>query len=208
MTTTETPQSWAQAVLAGIGAPDTPSNEKALEDWAAAEGGAGPQWGIANNVDNFNPLNTTLPEPGASSTNAAGVKSYRSWSQGIAATVSTLLGGGYGNVVADFKASAPETQVSADVGASAWGTPNWDPGGTPQATAQLTSLNINPFDLFGIPQTIGGNVASGVWSLIGPFLVKGVLVVFGLGLILLGAMRATGRKGPELSDIAPVVAGT
>ncbi len=206
-----TPLSFADALLSGIGAPVTPTNERTVEDWAAAEGGAGPQWGIPNNTDGFNPLNTTLPEPGATSTNSAGVKSYTSWAQGLQATVATLLSPAYSSIVTDLRSNTAEAQVAADVGASSWGTPNWDPGGTPSAgggpaTAQLASYNANPFDLFGIPQTIAGAAASSVWKDVGPFLVKAVLVIFGLGLVGMGAWRASSAARNKVEGAAPALA--
>lgn len=213
-TSSYTPATFAQALLEDIGAPVDSTTEQTVEDWEAAEGGAGPQWGIAGNTDDYNPINTTLPEPGSVPTNSAGVQAYTSWGQGLEATVSTLEEPAYANVVADLKASAAETQTAADIGASPWGTPNFDPGGTPQAGpgsssstgATLTSFNANPFDLFGIPQTIVGGAASSIWSEVGPFLVKAMLVVFGLGLIVIAGYRATAPARHDAEQAAAPVA--
>jgi hypothetical protein len=61
--------------------------------------------------------------------------------------------------------------------------------GTGTATTDA-SLNANPLDLFGIPQTVGSSAASAVWSEVGPFAVKAILVVAGLGIIVLAAYKA------------------
>jgi hypothetical protein len=59
------------------------------------------------------------------------------------------------------------------------------------ASATLTGLNLNPLDLFGIPQTVTGSVASSVWGEVGPFMVKAILVIAGLGIIGMGLYSAT-----------------
>ena len=66
------------------------------------------------------------------------------------------------------------------------------------ANATLTGLNANPFDLFGIPQA----GASALWSVVGPFLVKSMLVIGGLGLVVLGLYKAAG--GDPKADVARV----
>jgi hypothetical protein len=109
----------------------------ALVTWFRREGGAGPQWGITGNINNYNPLNTTLKmagsvdEPG----NNPPTQSYVSWAQGIQATVLTLQENqrGYAAIVNVLNTGGTCRQLSAAVAASAWGTPNFDVlcGGTP-----------------------------------------------------------------------------
>lgn len=77
---------WAVGILGQMGFPATQSNVTFLVSWAAHEGG---NW---NNTANYNPLNTTLSEPGATSMNSVGVKSFTSWQQGDQATIATLQG--------------------------------------------------------------------------------------------------------------------
>ena len=79
---------FAKDVLQSLHAPATPANINSLMDWFQREGNP-------PTIDHFNPLDTTLGEPGAVSTNSVGVKSYRSWAQGVTATAQTLAGGGY-----------------------------------------------------------------------------------------------------------------
>jgi hypothetical protein len=137
----KTPADWASALLGAEGDQNTPTDVNNLVRWWQAEGGAGPQFGVPNNDDNYNPLNTTLPEPGAISTNSAGVKSYNSWKQGLDATVSTLASPDYGypNILADLNTSAPYSKFEADVTASSWGThlsgTTADPSATPSSNA-------------------------------------------------------------------------
>lgn len=81
--------SFAAAVLHGIGAPATSANINSILAWIHREGGGG-----ANN-----PLNTTLRMPGSTSFNSVGVQNFSNMSIGATATVRTLLGGGYGDVL-------------------------------------------------------------------------------------------------------------
>ena len=70
----------------------------------------------------YNPLDTTLPEPGATDMNSVGVKAYTSWSEGLAATVETLENGLYGNILAALSAGDNAPAVAAAVAVSPWGT--------------------------------------------------------------------------------------
>jgi len=117
-------QSVAKALLSALGAPTNKTNIQDLTTWFAAEGG---NW---HNTASYNPLNTTLRMPGSSSiaNNSAGVQAYSSWKQGIAATVSTLTGGGhtsygYDPIVDALKGGKTSTQSFAQlVNKSSWGT--------------------------------------------------------------------------------------
>lgn len=82
-------QQFIKEVLAGIGAPDTPSNESSMAAWIAREGGGGQN----------NPLNTTFPLGAATNFNSVGVKNYGTPQDGVAATVDTLKNGSYQDVV-------------------------------------------------------------------------------------------------------------
>jgi hypothetical protein len=84
--------------------------------WEQAEGG---HW---HNSARFNPLNTTLPMPGAGNTGTQGnIKSYRSPRQGVRATVRTLRNGNYGAIIQALKAGDP-SRVAAAIDSSPWGT--------------------------------------------------------------------------------------
>jgi hypothetical protein len=103
------------AILRGIGAPVTLDNLAALLGWQRAEGGTA----------SYNPFNTTLMAPGASSYNSVGVRNYTSAAQGVQATVATLKGSAYAGVVGALRKGNDPAQVAAAVGASPWGTPTF-----------------------------------------------------------------------------------
>lgn len=102
-------QDWAALVLAGINAPDSPTNVASLLGWTAQEktglhpapplGPWAVQWS--------NPLNTTQPWPGAISVNSAGVKQYLNLTDGAGATVATLTNGLYPAIVTALQQSLP-----------------------------------------------------------------------------------------------------
>jgi hypothetical protein len=104
---------FAKAVLGGIGAPTTQANINSIIAWAHREGGGG-----ANN-----PLNTTLDMPGATDFNSVGVKNFGSASIGATATVRTILGGGYSDVLAALKSG------NGLCGQSFSGLSRWSGGG-------------------------------------------------------------------------------
>lgn len=114
----------AIAILAGLGAGAPAQTIAALRAWFAAEGGAGPQWGIAGNVAAYNPLNTTLDLPGSAPTpgNVPPVRAYASWSQGIIATVATLKQANMAGIAAVLRSGGDCHALSAAVAASPWGT--------------------------------------------------------------------------------------
>jgi hypothetical protein len=105
--------SFAHAVLKGIGAPESSSNVQSIIAWAHREGGGG-----ANN-----PLNTTLGMPGATNFNSVGVKNFTSPSQGATASVRTLLGGGYSDILSALRSGR------GLCGSSYSGLSTWSGGG-------------------------------------------------------------------------------
>jgi uncharacterized protein YukE len=112
------PGDFGVALLQRLGAPVTKSNLQFLIAWSNEEGG---NW---HNAAHFNPLNTTLMQPGAVSMNSVGVKAYTSWDQGIGATVATLHNGRYDDIVAALQGgNAAQTAVSAA------GLRTWSGGG-------------------------------------------------------------------------------
>src|SRR2546429_3801731 len=107
---------WAATVLRALGIHQTPGAIQALVGWAKAEGG---HW---NNDARYNPLNTTQPMPGAGNTGTQGnIKVFRSWDQGIQATVKTLTNGRYGSILNALRAGDP-ARVAQAIGSSPWGT--------------------------------------------------------------------------------------
>ena len=111
-------QSWAKDFLTRLGKPTTDSNIKAMTTWMAWEGG---HW---NNTANWNPLNTTLGAPGATSMNKVGVKSYQDYEQGMQATLNTIKVNKYGYPqILKALESGNNTQGVIDaINSSKWGT--------------------------------------------------------------------------------------
>ena len=104
----DTPGDFGVALLQEVGAPVTKSNLQFIIAWSNEEGG---HW---HNGAHFNPLNTTLNEPGATTFNSVGVKAYGSWDQGVAATAATLQNGRYNDIVAALQGgNAAQTAASA-----------------------------------------------------------------------------------------------
>jgi hypothetical protein len=114
-----TPVTWAKALLQQLGMPLTAHNVAAITAWEVAEGG---HW---HNSAHYNPLDTTMPEPGASAMNSVGVKAYVSWAQGFTATIATLRNGYYGGILAALQAGNNAIAVADAVAASPWGTGNF-----------------------------------------------------------------------------------
>lgn len=108
--------SWASSLLHRLGIHQSPGAIKALTGWARAEGGH-----FANDAK-FNVLNTTQAMPGARNTGSQGdIKVYRSWDQGLAATVKTLKNGRYDGILQAL-AAGDANGVAHAIGASPWGT--------------------------------------------------------------------------------------
>lgn len=109
---------FARRFLHGISAPVTDRTLAAMMAWMQAEGDAG----------RYNPLNTTLDEPGATVFNWVGVKNYVDWKQGVRATVKTLDFGanhhqfGYGPIREHLRHDDPPLDVMEAVERSSWGT--------------------------------------------------------------------------------------
>ena len=103
---------FARDVLAGIGAPTTAENIRALKAWALAEG----------TKAQHNPLATTRKFANTTNFNSVGVKNYASYEDGIAATIETLKNGRYPNILAAFAQGNSAEAVGLAVAQSPWGT--------------------------------------------------------------------------------------
>lgn len=86
---------WIRSLLIGIGAPTTQANINSLSAWINNEGPYGTQ-------GPNNPLNTTLDGYGGYNWYGS-VKGYPSASNGLSATIATLLGGNYSDVVSALR---------------------------------------------------------------------------------------------------------
>lgn len=85
-----------RGVLADLGAPATSANMTSLASWLPHEGTAAA----------YNPMASTLPEPGSTVFNSDGVQNYVSASQGAQATAATLANGRYPLIVAALRSGA------------------------------------------------------------------------------------------------------
>lgn len=112
---------FAMQLLAGVNAPAIPNNLGLLSAWMMAESGpdtGSPQLSKAH----YNPLNTTMREPGSWDFNGVGVQNYPDFSTGVTATVSTLTLSAYNAVVAALRADAPPITIAQAILSSGWGT--------------------------------------------------------------------------------------
>ena len=107
-----TRERFAREVLRRLGVPETHDNLVAMVAWMAAE----------NTAATWNPLATTMSWPGAQPFNAAGVKSYVTLDDGLAATVATLRLRHYRRIVEALARSAPPRETLREVAVSPWGT--------------------------------------------------------------------------------------
>ena len=153
---------WAKKLLQQLGDPITDQNIAALTTWQAWEGG---HW---KNSAHYNPLNTTLKEPGSSPMNdlghGMGVQSYPNWGTGYKATVDTLNQNqrGYAAIRDALKKGSDTQAVIAAVNASDWGT--HIRGGSSQGfSADVTTANGTPTSPTEIPLTSVGNSTNNVY---------------------------------------------
>jgi hypothetical protein len=140
---------WATGLLQKMGAPVNDASINALTTWMRHEGG---HW---KNSANYNPLNTTLDMGNSESMNSVGVKRYKSWEEGYAATIGTLTGKnagdrGYTAIVDALKAGASTDTILAAVNNSAWMTGKtgknpykFQGGGSPSVATLSSSSGIN-----------------------------------------------------------------
>lgn len=130
-----TPSSFAASVLSRLGIKPTTQNIQDFTAWESQEGG---NW--ANNAK-YNPLNTTMSEPGAGNTGSQGnIKVYTSWAQGLAATVATLKLSAYKGIVDALSGNASPSAFSAAVAGSPWGTGAINAQGTTLGNSAIQTL--------------------------------------------------------------------
>lgn len=103
---------WVRDLLAKLGVPGNINNAVALVAQIQAEGGEA----------RFNPLNTTLPMPGATDYNAVHVKNYGSYAQGLDATVQTLRQDNMAKLLAALRRGDSARAYWVALGSSPWGT--------------------------------------------------------------------------------------
>jgi hypothetical protein len=88
---------WIVALLTSLGAPSTQANINSISSWINHEGPYGTQ-------GQNNPLNTTIRSAGFTGTfDGTPVSDFATATEGIAATVQTLLGGNYSSIVSALR---------------------------------------------------------------------------------------------------------
>lgn len=175
--TTYNPTTWAQALLARIGAPADTENTQAVVAWEAAEGG---HW---HNTAKYNPLNTTQGEPGATSINSAGVKAYTSWDQGLVATTTTLQNGAYEPILSALSTGTDPQSVLDAIVASPWGTTSASLGTTGSGASTG-----------GTGATDASSVTSVLTSGVSNLVITALFVVGGVALLVAGIGKASGTR--------------
>ena len=138
---------FAEAVLRGIGAPVSQSNMSSMLAWMTGE----------NTRAAFNPLATmrqskTLGED-AGQFNEAGVRDYKSFDQGVAATIETLNLNYYTDIVSALQRGTTPVELRDLVVASPWGTTKFGTGDTKDLLVPLGTQAGGRF-LSGTPTSI------------------------------------------------------
>jgi hypothetical protein len=154
------PVKWAKDFLKAAKLPETQQNISAVVTWESFEGTFG-KWN--------NPLDTTMPASGAKTVNSAGVKSYSSYSQGIAESVKTLYNGYYSGIISALKSGGNATAVERAVNASPWGTKITVENGPGVAMSSTPAISFQDYESKGL--LTGGSDApyklkdtAGLWT--------------------------------------------
>lgn len=207
---------WADAVLKDLGVTPSSTDITTLSGWAAGEGGG--TAAQSPNVALYNPLNTTLAEPGSSNfAPGSSVQSYTTPGQGAAAAASTLSEPAYATIVGELAGNASPQTVWDTVDASSWGTKDLGSmtvasaqayGSTP-LTGTATLTGISPGDLLpvvpifqkaaagaagSIASEVEKGLVSGVSDLVDPIIHPIFLGLFAILLLLIGLYLTVGRK--------------
>lgn len=119
-----TRETWAEALLDGLGMPVSKLAVTDIMCWEATE----------NTQAKFNPLATTQPMSGSTMFNdlgnGIGVQNYTSAEQGLNATIKTLNNGHYTEILNALSIGGTQ-DFGATVGASPWGTQEFSVTGQP-----------------------------------------------------------------------------
>lgn len=207
---TYTPESFAHAVLSGLGLKSGPAQVNLFVAWEKAEGG---HW---KNSAKYNPLNTSMVVKGSKPINSHNVQAYQSWTDGTRATIDTLKLPAYANIRTALDAADKDAFVNA-VTASPWGTPREPLNSLVQQASEggYSAGNILPnltSPLSGITNTIN-SALSGVLGFLkagiataGVFSLGLTLVVLGIVVIALGNKNVRTAVG-EAATATPVGRG-
>lgn len=210
---------WAKDFLKGIGAPATPQNIEFVQKWENLESGGG--------GGQYNPLNSVLGAPGASSVNSVGVKNYTSYQQGLQASISTFTQTQWAGVLQGLKANnqqAAQNAINAEyatwkggpidilgtgatnVTGTAGGSATLDSSTSSSSSASdtdcLIKLPSTSVKIFGVGPTVGGQCLlerSQGRAILGAttLLLGGMIMLVGIGFIAIGS-----KPGRAISSAA------
>lgn len=108
---------FAKELLQGLGIRPTANDISDMVRWEDQEGGN------FHNDASFNPLNTTMAEPGYHTVGTQGnIGAYQSWEQGLKATLATLASSRYSGIINALRNNASLGQFESAVSSSPWGT--------------------------------------------------------------------------------------
>lgn len=215
--------SWADAILADLGDPQTSANIQTLVDWFNSEGGGGQN----------NPLNTTLRTSGSSgSINSVGVQSYSTPAAGAAADAATISGGGYPGIVSALQSGqgfvgSTSKEIAAELGKwsdngyfSVSGNGNTAGSGSAAAASNNSGTPANDtsflglnFNIFQPMITFFGDLTSAdLWERAGLMILGVMLISIGVILLatgpLLSAVGIGARTARGTSAISRVFGGS
>jgi hypothetical protein len=132
---------WAQAILAGLGAPQTAANVNSLIDWFEMEGGGGTN----------NPLNVSVASVGGQGAiNSSGVQNIATPADGVASTVAFLEDNNYSAIVSALKSG--QGLIGSTSAAIAEELSAWSGGGYNAVAGTSDATNITP-----VASTSGGS---------------------------------------------------
>jgi hypothetical protein len=222
------PAGWEDSLLQQLGAPSTAANKQFFDDWAVAEHGTGTAgWGgtgPGEGAGAYNPFNTTLDEPGATSGNSVGVKNYPSWQVGEQATVSTLQQSNMAPILQALQdGSATVTELETAEGQTPWGQePGW-PSNVIPATGSgglNTSQGWQNYGIGGASWTGSGSssgsgngsntnstalLTSAPWGgLLGSQIEEAVFMILGIALVIVGLVITFKSGNEDNPNDAPV----
>ena len=112
---------FAAAYLTRLHAPTSPANLTFLAAWMTAE--SGPDSGSPTlAAARYNPLNTTMTEPGSWAYNSAGVQNYPTLQAGVTAAADTTKLPAYAGLRAALRTGTDPLTAAQALAASPWGT--------------------------------------------------------------------------------------
>jgi hypothetical protein len=216
-------EQWANDELTVLGAPRSQSNVNALMAWANTEGG----W--FHNDATYNPLNTSLPEPGSTNIpdNPDDIQSYASLESGLEATAATIQQQNMAGIDAALLGGNGSQTLQNGIDNSAWGgygqsqdqiqgiidsgsiaNPSTSGQDTPVSDSDLTAYltSSDTTSSTGQPTTIATLGGLGGIKIPAGLPTKIILGVVGIIILLMGLHQLFSSNGAITTVTAPVAA--